>query len=67
MAANWPTPAELQEARRQAIALSPQQREAMISRWKTKKKAKNLAALERIVKDEQIERATSVLLEQSRI
>jgi len=39
----------------------------MISRWTTKKKAKNLSALERIVKDEQIERATSVLLEQSRL
>ena len=67
MSVNWPTPKELQEARRQAIALSPKQREELIAKWELEQYQRQQTALERIALDQQIENCTSVLLHQDRI
>ena len=67
MSGNWPTPAELQAARRQARSLSPKQREELIAKWELEQYQRQQTALERIALDQQIENCTSVLLHQGRI
>ena len=57
-----PIPKKLQAARRHAIALTPKQREKLIERWERKQFEKQQSALERIVRDQQIETASMVLL-----